>query len=87
MCTNFILKFDANECSYKILNLKIWTHYFIFNLSISLFSLSSEVHAQAIGKKYMMNTDSSHINVFRMDIIKLSTDRSQLTIFRLVNIE
>ena len=87
MYTNFILEFYANECSYKILNLKIWTHYFIWNLSISLFSLSSEVHTQAIGKKYKMTTDSSQLNVFRMDSIKLSTDRSQLTIFRLVNIE
>ena len=45
------------------------------------------MHTQAIGKKYKMTTDSSHLNVFRMDSIKLSTDRGQLTIFRLVNTE
>ena len=49
--------------------------------------MSSEVHTEAIGKKYKMTTDSSHLNVFRIDSIKLSTDRSQHTIFRLVNIE
>ena len=45
------------------------------------------MHTQAIGYKCKITNDSSHLNVFRMDSIKLSTDRSQLTIFRLVNIE
>ena len=46
------------------------------------------MHIQAIGYKCKITNDSSHLYFFfRMDSIKLSTDRSQLTIFRLVNIK